>query len=492
MGIQKKIKKMRGVADCMVGFTSDLKSSALKISKARLITIGTLAIAVVLIVFASVAITNSNMYGVSINGKIVGYVSSQAEYEKIVQEVKTEMSKTGNPEDVIIDDEMIVVSPEYVSGDKEVDKIDSKKLKKTLLEKKIIKSSAYKIVVGGKTIASTATKSEADAVVGAIEERYSGPDDKWEGKFAEKVAIDSGKVEVDDILTTQAAIEYLLTGSTQENVYEVVEGDTVWDICVRFNISPEEVNLANPDLDLENIYVGDEVKLKSAEPFVHYEVSGTAIYNEPVAFTTEEEQTDDLYEGENRVVQEGVSGEREVTRSERRVNGKIVESKEVNVTITKEPVQRIVEIGTKKRVTNPSGPVGSSGSSAPSIPDYSGNFVGGAGVVADAYALLGIPYVWGGSSTSGFDCSGFVQYVYNRNGMSLPRTSMAQTSTGNIIPVAQASPGDVLGWGSPGNGCYHVGIYVGSGLYIHSPQPGEVVCVASLNSWGGPSFAVRY
>jgi cell wall-associated NlpC family hydrolase/LysM repeat protein len=484
MSIRNKIKNLKGAADSLIDFTSDLKSGALNISKTKFIKIGVVVLAAVLILCVSLAITSSNMYGVSINGKIVGYVSSEAEYKKIVQEVKDELSKTGNPDDVIIDDEMVALSPEYVGADKQVDKIDSKKLKETLLKKNALKSSAYKIVVEGKEIASTATKEEAASVMDAIESRYAGPDDQWEGGFAEKVTIDDGKVDVDKILTTQAAIDYLLTGSTQENIYEVVDGDTIWDICVRFNIAPEEINLANPDLDIENIYIGDEIKLKSAQPFVHYETSGTVTYNEPVAFTTREEQTDELYEGENKIIQEGVVGEREVTKSEKRVNGNIIEAKELNVKTLKEPVERVVQVGTKKQVSSYS-PVVSS-------PDYNGNFVGGAGVVADAYALLGVPYVWGGSSPSGFDCSGFVQYVYNMNGMSLPRTSMSQTSTGNIISVSQARAGDVLGWGSPGNGCYHVGIYVGGGLYIHAPQPGEVVSVASLNSWGGPSFAVRY
>jgi peptidoglycan DL-endopeptidase CwlO len=99
-------------------------------------------------------------------------------------------------------------------------------------------------------------------------------------------------------------------------------------------------------------------------------------------------------------------------------------------------------------------------------------------VIANAKQYLGVPYVWGGSTPSGFDCSGFVSYVYRSVGISLPRTSRDQQNVGTRISLSQVQPGDLVFQGSP---AYHVGIYIGGGQYIHAPQTGDVVKIASFN-----------
>ena len=95
-----------------------------------------------------------------------------------------------------------------------------------------------------------------------------------------------------------------------------------------------------------------------------------------------------------------------------------------------------------------------------------------------AKTYIGTPYVYGGSTPSGFDCSGFVQYVYNKMGISLPRTSYTQAAVGTQVSYSELQPGDIVcfGYGS----INHVGIYVGDGQYIHSPRSGYTVCIAPM------------
>ena len=90
------------------------------------------------------------------------------------------------------------------------------------------------------------------------------------------------------------------------------------------------------------------------------------------------------------------------------------------------------------------------------------------GVVNIARGLLGIPYVYGGSTPAGFDCSGFTKYVFGKAGISIPRTASAQQRA--ATRVSNPKPGDLVFFGSP---AWHVGIYTGNGMMIDSPKPGK-------------------
>ncbi len=105
----------------------------------------------------------------------------------------------------------------------------------------------------------------------------------------------------------------------------------------------------------------------------------------------------------------------------------------------------------------------------------------GGAIVATARQYLGVPYVWGGTSPRGFDCSGLVQYVCKKNGISLPRTAASQRNAGRYVSRADLQPGDLVFFKSGGR-VNHVGIYIGGGNMIHAPQTGDVVKVSSINS----------
>lgn len=112
-------------------------------------------------------------------------------------------------------------------------------------------------------------------------------------------------------------------------------------------------------------------------------------------------------------------------------------------------------------------------------------------VVSEALKLANqhIPYVWGGESLSGMDCSGFTDWVYaHAAGKSLGHYTVTQESHVTKQSVSQAQPGDLLFWGSQG-ATYHVGIYVGNGKYVAAPAPGQYVSVQSVSGSFMPSFS---
>lgn len=107
----------------------------------------------------------------------------------------------------------------------------------------------------------------------------------------------------------------------------------------------------------------------------------------------------------------------------------------------------------------------------------------GTAIVSEASKFLGVPYVWGGSSPSGFDCSGLVQYVFGQLGVEVPRGSVAQSEVGaSVASLAEAQPGDLLFFepgqnGAPPGKPGHVAIYIGDDQMIAAPETGETVQV---------------
>ena len=122
----------------------------------------------------------------------------------------------------------------------------------------------------------------------------------------------------------------------------------------------------------------------------------------------------------------------------------------------------------------------SSAYSAPVAPSQYG------GVVGIAMQYLGTPYVWGGASPGGFDCSGFAMYVYSQVGVSLPHNAAMQYNTvGTYVPRDQLEPGDLVFF----DGLGHMGIYIGGGQFIHAPHTGDVVKISSLSdSWYASTY----
>lgn len=98
-------------------------------------------------------------------------------------------------------------------------------------------------------------------------------------------------------------------------------------------------------------------------------------------------------------------------------------------------------------------------------------------IVAFAVKFLGVSYVWGGSTPAGFDCSGFTSYVFSHFGVSLYRRAADQSRQGKAVSRDSLMPGDLVFFGKP---AYHVGIYIGDGLYIHAPETGDVVKISPI------------
>jgi murein DD-endopeptidase len=113
----------------------------------------------------------------------------------------------------------------------------------------------------------------------------------------------------------------------------------------------------------------------------------------------------------------------------------------------------------------------------PAPPLHTGDEI--AGIAA---TLVGAPYHFGGADAAGFDCSGLALYVYQRAGVSIPRTAREQQAAARPVPLGQIVPGDLVFFRIRSRHINHVGIYAGAGRFIHAPHAGEAVTYGDLSS----------
>lgn len=155
-----------------------------------------------------------------------------------------------------------------------------------------------------------------------------------------------------------------------------------------------------------------------------------------------------------------------------------IETGTVPVTPAPEP-EPVVEVAEPAEETVAAAPVEEPAAPEPAVEEPAveeevAPAAAGSDIIAIAEQYLGVPYVWGGSTPAGFDCSGFTSYVYAQIGITLPRTSSEQRYAGTVVSQAEAQPGDLI-W-SPG----HIALYAGGDQQIEAPVPGQSVHYSTI------------
>lgn len=334
--------------------------------------------------------------------------------------------------------------------------------------------------------------------------------------------IATGKIVASTPTTPQAVV------TTKPEIYRVQYGDSLWDIAKAHDVSVAELVANNQGSDL--ISVGQQLVI----PTTQATASPSVVDTQPVAPTIAADQTTVSASASVAVETTTPSDVTVQPVPEQPASAPLVQPNQPTVT---EPVTRpvtdsatlttgttasdavdlVVSSGdqlrqpTSSTVTQPAENTHQSDVNVDNTSDHVATDVKPAqpvtlptntptvsnatpSVVALAQSLTqqNIPYAWGGDDLAGFDCSGLVRYVFQQAiGKTLPHSSVAQEGYVQKKAVADAKPGDLLFWGTPG-ASYHVAIYIGNQAYVAAPGPGETVRVETISSAFMPSFAGQF
>ena len=285
-----------------------------------------------------------------------------------------------------------------------------------------IKSPGYLIKSDGKVLMAVKDEKTAQNILDAIKAPFVASKQNAKVEFVQEVnLVKAEKINIEKILNSYQALA-------------IVKSPTSASTVSRSSVSRE----------IPETEVAEEGK-----PLIDVKVTYQDNVNLPIYKAEQRVADPTLTEGTTKVKSEGTNGIKEVVREVVEINGEAVEKTVISEKIVEPSSPKIIAYGTKPKVS---------------------------GVVAIAKDYIGVPYKWGGTTPKGFDCSGFTQYVFRKAGVSLPRTSAAQGKVGTKVSRSELRAGDLVMF--PG----HVGIYIGSGKFIHSPSPGKSVRIDDLST----------
>lgn len=365
-------------------------------------------------------------YEISANGTPIGFVKHLKDIKELSKKVDADL-KEEYGDDITYDLE-ITHKKGRLAG---VILTTEEEFKNKIIDSIDVYAASYLIKSDNSFIMALNSKESAEAVLEKIKAPYANLKKDSVVDFVQDVKIIQSKaVPCNMILDEKEAIHSLAE--------PILLASTSRSALVRGNMKNGSKNKLKPLIDVRTVY----------------NETGTVVIKTPL----EKRKNSDLTEGKTKVIAEGSPGKKEVKQKVTMINGEITSTDITYEKILVAAKPRIIEYGTKPKVS---------------------------GVVSTAFNYLGTPYVWGGTSPSGFDCSGFTQYVFRKRGIYLPRTSYEQASVGEKVSRGNLKAGDLVCF--PG----HVGIYIGGDQFIHAPHPGSHVKIDTLSSRRNFKFGRR-
>lgn len=288
-------------------------------------------------------------YEYAYNGRTLGIVREQQDVIEILDMVSEELTQEYGSS-ITIDPETDITFTPVISYGKEIDDADTVLKRFTYMGD--IQTKAYAVYADGELLAVMESKKTAEDMLNRILEDYLDNDDveyEYVG-FAENIQIKPYNTTLSKVTSSAAAYKKIKNGGQQEITYEVVAGDTLSGICEKLGVSLDELKDMNPGLsENDTLHVGDSFVITEEVPLLTVETVEVATYAEKVKYETKYKKSDNYFEGEKVVSQEGKNGKARVTARLTKHNGKTVEKEILSTKIIQEPVDKIILKGTKEK-----------------------------------------------------------------------------------------------------------------------------------------------
>ncbi|MCT3465994.1 LysM peptidoglycan-binding domain-containing protein [Lactobacillus delbrueckii subsp. bulgaricus] len=285
------------------------------------------------------------------------------------------------------------------------------------------------------------------------------------------------------------------TVDTTSTTHTVVKGDTLWSLAKKYGVSVSALMKAN-NLSSSTILIGQSLNLRAG--MTTYGVNGVTIGSSSTAASANTASSTSTTASSQAPKDKKTATKAKSTTTNTSSNSNTstsanTQSQSTASNSSASTTTNTNTVASNANTTSSTNTAASSSQAVSQAPTASTSTTtasaSASAITSYALTFLGVPYVWGGTTPSGFDCSGLVQYVYSHFGINLGRTTYTQQYAGTKISVASAQAGDLYFWGSYGS-AYHVAIALGGGQYVMAPAPGQNVMTGSVSSYT-PSFAVR-
>lgn len=332
-------------------------------------------------------------------------------------------------------------------------------------------ASGYGLYVDNRLAGVNSDSSAIQAMLNSITASYKNDTSVQSVGFTQNVSIKNG-VFPESVFKSVNELKEIVTAKKSDNSNGTVSAR----VPGMFRISLDPLYAMNLASD-ENL--GNNVVAGTSQPTLTVKVVKNEVYLQSLPYSVVQVQSNKLKSGKSKVSVEGKNGVKQVVAQVTYVNGVATSQNIISSAVVTQPVNEKVIVGTKGKSSSSSSYVDAGGNPEPSDPGITG------GILGYARSALGVRYVPGGSSLSGFDCSGFTSYVFSKYGVSLPHSAAGQSAYGSPVSRSSLQAGDLVFFDTNGghNNITHVGIYIGGGNFIDasSARP-HAVTVDSLNS----------
>jgi murein DD-endopeptidase MepM/ murein hydrolase activator NlpD len=318
-----------------------------KVNNKAKLSIGGVTLALVLL-FIVLAVNNSNgIYSLSVDGKDLGYVDSTKQVGNIISQEKDKIL-TEFPKESVIFDQKRVSMLKVDLAEEDVKFLSDDEIALIFSDRKLYSKNAWVIKVDGKSVVSANSKEDANLIIEGIKSNYKSKDSELlSASFKQKVEIANELSTVDLIMKVEDAKEYILTGTKEAKTYTVKSGDTMWDIAASVNMSPYELQAANPGFEPDKLKIGQVLYMYEKKPFVNILTVEKIAETKDIPFTTIYENSKTLYKGDIKVKTEGIYGKEKVVAEITKENGAWVATKVISTQTVSEPKAEIAFKGTK-------------------------------------------------------------------------------------------------------------------------------------------------